>query len=258
MSAKKEVEIEKGKEKEKEASQKEKVEGKKEIKQDKSGRTQSMKALEKVDPSKEQKYVVYTVVYNKDINRDGRHGDILCVGCYPTFEKAKMKIQELMSSTGHDSFILTETGKWNPLQEGNAKITPVFVNKSNNVVEGPQSSIGRKEDPEETKKKFVEDLTQEKADENNKDHIEFFKHHCYLSIKNRAKLEYLRAQLVETEKCYQKHIEEAKAHYARHPEHEKEWLPCLKEKLEKRGEKELYSKIEAGYKFIRPQIVGTK
>ena len=42
----------------------------------------------------------------------------------------------------------------------------------------------------------------------------------------------------------------------RHPEHEKEFLPYLKSKLESREEQQLYSYIEACYKELREELLG--
>ena len=77
-----------------------------------------------------------------------------------------------------------------------------------------------------------------------------------MAVKNRARYQLAKRESEEAWANYKKREVKVRDHYVKFPEHERDFLPYLKSKLESREEQQLYEYIKAAYKEIRLELLG--
>jgi hypothetical protein len=226
----------------------------------------SLQALMKLRPNEaNNKISVFGFALNRDmIKEDGTldelHAVVIPLGSFHDVETAEKELTEIMSKTGHPGIIWGRYGQPIPLT---TKFNPENINEialdaKGRVVELESAQYIREKKEFERRQTLEKEVTEEAERETDKDDIEHFKRQCYLAIKNKATWEHHKDLAKQYKDNFIKRKEAVKDHYMRHPEHERDWLPYLKEKLAERGELELYSTIEAGYKCMREELLELK
>lgn len=226
-------------------------------------KVEGLQAITRLKPIKKSQYCVYTYALNKDIvNSDGKvddfRGMFFILGCFGSKTKAEEHVKELMLTTKHEQFYISEYGK--PIRietETNTdNISRIHIDTDNKIKELESEQYKKDREIYEKRIKLCNDVSKEAEEECNPDHIEHFKRQCYLAIKNRSIYEGYKNEYDTSFANYEKRKDLVRDHYKRHPEHEQQWLPYLKEKLTERGELMLYNTIESGYEKYRSDLLG--
>ena len=223
----------------------------------------SLQALSRLKPKKGSEWNTIAFALNRDIiDKDGKvddlYGMIFSLGSFDDQEKAENHAKNVISLTGHPGVIVAKYGCAVPLS---SKFDP------NNVVDVPVDLKGKminlessqyKHDKEtfEKRVKQEKEMVQEAEDETDINHIEHFKRQCFLAIKNRANYQMHQKQAEEYWNSYKKRETNVREHFKTHPEHEQNWLSYFKEKLEERGEAQIYDGIESAYLELRNELLG--
>lgn len=222
----------------------------------------SLQALTRLRAKRGSEWCTFAFVLNRDmIQPDGTlddlHAVVFPLGSFSDQEASDEHAKNVIAITGHKGVISARYGypvklttKFDP-----EAVTEVYVDNGR-IVELETQQYKREVEEYEKRIKQEQELVKEAEDETNPDSIEHFKRHCYLAIKNRASYNVHRKEADSAWNSYKKREAALRDHFARHPEHEKEWLPYLKQKLAERGELNLYTGIEAAYSEIREELLG--
>ena len=225
-------------------------------------RVNSLQAITRLRPKKGSEWCTFAFVLNRDmIKEDGTldelHAVVFPLGGFSERHQADEHAKNVIAITGHPAVISAQYGTPVKLT---TKFDPEVVTEvtlsNGKIIELESAQYKRETEEYENRVKQERELVKEAEDETDKDNIEHFKRQCYLAIKNRSTYEVASKQAEEAWKNYKKREEAVRDHFTRHPEHEKEWLPYLKQKLAERGEMKLYSGIEAAYSEIRDELLG--
>lgn len=213
-------------------------------------------------PNKCYPWSVFAYVLNKDmLNPDGTlddlHGIIFPLGSFKTEKKAFSHCEKVIRDTGHPAVVACNYGKPFRLTSNINELNTekIYVDDTGKIQKFQDDINKQQRETYEKRKRVEKEITEEANLETDESSIEYFKRQCYLAIKNKARLEHSAKELCESFDCFTKRKDNAYKHYLKFPEHEKEWLPLLKERLDQRGESELYKYIEFGYKSLRQEIL---
>lgn len=225
-------------------------------------RVNSLQALTRLRAKPQSKWCTFAFVLNKDmIKSDGTlddlHAVVFPLGGFPEQKQAEEHAKNVIALTGHPGVIAARYGAAVPLTskfDADA-VTEVRV-ENGKIVELENSQYKRENEEYERRMKQERELVQEAEDETNPDSIEHFKRQCFLAIKNRAAYQVHKREMEASWQNYKKRESAAREHFARHPDHEAEWLPYFKQKLAERGEMNLYLGVETAYKEIRDELLG--
>lgn len=224
---------------------------------------EGLQAITKLRPITGCKYCVYTYALNKDIiNSDGKvddfRGMFFIVGCFDSKKEAEDHIKDLIIKTKHSNFYISEYGKPIRIETNidSSNISKIYVDNNNKIKEMENEKYKQDKEFYEKQIKLGQDINKECEDECDLNHIEHFKRQCYLCIKNKTMYETHKKNMETSLENYKKREILVREHYEKHPEHEKQWLEYLKEKLQERGELALYNTIEKGYEQYRDEILG--
>lgn len=206
---------------------------------------------------------VFAYALNRDmIKKDGTLDDLHAVGfllgSYSNEEDASQFAKDIISLTGHPAIIAAKYAQPIFLTSNHdpSKVVEVPLDNKGKILELESNEYKHEKEMYEKRIKQEKELLKEANEETNPDSIEHFKRQCYLAIKNKASYVVHTKEAEKSLESYNKHQKLVKEHFIKHPEHEKEWLPYLKEKLTERGELDLYLNIEGGYKEIRNELLG--
>jgi hypothetical protein len=206
---------------------------------------------------------VFAFVLNHDIiDKDGKVDDlramVFSLGSFGDQERAEKHARSIIELTGHAGIIVAPYAQAVPLTTkfDGERVVEVKVDDKGKLLKLESAQYKSEREEYERRVKREKELVKEAAEETNHDSIEYFKRQCYLAIKDRASYEYHKKQMDEAWVNYKKHEAAAREHYGRHPEHEEQWLPYMKQKLEERGESALYTTLENGYHKLREELLG--
>jgi hypothetical protein len=223
----------------------------------------SLQALMRLRPKRGNEWCTFAFVLNRDIIKsdgslDELHAVVFPLGAFDDQLKAEEHAKNIISLTGHPGVISAKYGSPVPLTTkfDPSTVTEVPVDMKGRIIELESSQYKRERDEYEKRVKQERDIMKEAEEETNPDSIEHFKRQCYLAIKNRANFQVHSREADTAWQNYKKREMAVRDHFARHPEHEKDWLPYLKEKLTERGELDLYYGMESAYKEIRDELLG--
>lgn len=225
-------------------------------------RVNSLQALTRLRPKRGCEWGTFAFSLNRDmIKPDGTldelHAVVFPLGAFSDQSAAEEHAKNIMAITGHPGVVAARYGAPVPLTtkfDPNAT-TEVYLDNGR-IVELETAQYKREVEEYERRIKQEKELVREAEEETDPDSIEHFKRHCYLAIKNRASYQVHTKEAETAWQAYKKREMAVRDHFARHPEHEKEWLPHLKQKLTERGELNLYIGIEAAYNEIRDELLG--
>lgn len=222
----------------------------------------TLQAIMKLTPQdKKSKWSTFAYVLNRDILKsDGTMDDLYAMifplGSFKTQAEAETHAKNIILKTGHPAVTVAKYAAAVPLAR-NSKKTEVLIDKENNkIIELESQQYKHDKEIYEKRLKMERDLLKEVSEESDPESLEYFKRQVFLAVKNRTRLEYLKKELEEIEKNYLEYQDKVREHFSKYPEHEKEFLPYLKDKLTERGELQLYYAVDSGYHKIREELLG--
>jgi len=222
----------------------------------------SLQALTRLKPKRGSEWCTFAFVLNRDmIKPDGSldelHAVVFPLGAFDEQEKAEKHAKSIIEITGHPGVIAACYGSPIPLTTNfdPSVVEDVPVNMKGRLIKLESDQYKRDREQYEERAKIERELVKEAEEETDPDHIEHFKRQCYLAIKAKAKYQHHLDEYKSALDAYKKRESLVRDHYNRHPEHEKEWLPYLKEKLIERGESDLYQMLETGYNELRNELL---
>ena len=223
----------------------------------------SLQAIMRLRPKKEDSWGVFAFVLNRDmIKPDGTldelHAMVFSLGSRPNQAEAEKHATNVIAITGHPGVVAAQYGSPFPLT---TKFDPkhvqeVALDSKGRVIEMESAQYKRDREDYEKRAKHERDIMKEAEEETDPENIEHFKRQCYLAIKNRASFQVHTREADTAWQNYKKREANVRDHFARHPEHEAQWLPYLKAKLIERGEAALYHGLETAYKELRDELLG--
>jgi hypothetical protein len=197
---------------------------------------------------------VYAYVINKDIidsegNVDDLRAMIFHLGSFYDFEKAKQHAEKTIENTGYSKIIVAKYGLPVAIttKPSDNTIESVPVDIKGKLIKMETDEMKQQKKLYEEKIQYEKELYKECQDECDIDHIEHFKRQAYLATTHYTTYINLKQQSDKILKEFEIRKKLLNEHYNKHPEHEKQFLPFFKEKLDSRGENDLYLKIESNY-----------
>lgn len=224
---------------------------------------EGLQAITKLRPKSGCRYCVYTFALNQDIiDKDGKvddfRGMFFILGSFDKKEDAENHMEELMIKTKHAEFYISEYGK--PIristQIDTSNISKVYVDNNNKIKQLETEQYKKDKEMYEKRVKLENDIVKEAENEYDSDHVDHLQRQCYLALKHKVTCETRKQEMEKSTENYEKNLVAIREHYAKHPEHEKQWLPNLKEKLIERNEMPLYNIIESNYQKYRDELLG--
>lgn len=226
-------------------------------------RIESMKKIIRLVPKNGHEWGVVASVLNRDMIKpdgtlDDLHAMIFLLGSFDTKEKAETHAKCVIEETGHPDIRVAKYGVAIPLtiKDDFSTISLVSIDTTGKIRDLETAQYKKDKECYEKRLKLERDLIQESEEEFDPENIEYFKRQCYLAIKYKAQYESQMKELEIINNNYKKREKLLREHYEKYPEHEKEWLPYLKEKLTERGELPLYDAIETEYEKHRDELLG--
>jgi len=222
---------------------------------------QGLQNIIKLPMNRDFKWNIIAYSINKDIIDDQGIIDplraiITCLGSYKTKDEAITKVKELIEKTGHSHFKIIKYGMFAEITTDSTPeiVTTITVDMQGKIKEMESEEFKKQKELYEKKIAFEKEMLQECELECNVDHIEHYKRAAYLVTKHYLSYLDLKNQMEQTFKNYELRKKVLKEHLLNHPEHEEQFLPYFKEKLESRGEEELYYYIEKGYNTYKEEF----
>lgn len=205
-------------------------------------------------------WMVLAYAINKDVVQpDGTLDDLRAVifplGSFVTEQAATAHAMKIMEETGHPYIKVVHYGQPAPITTKPADAITVAVDLKGKIIDMEKQEFNEQKKLYEDRQKAEQELMLEVDNELDNNHWEHFKRAVFLALQNYT--DYLRSQkqmenfLIK----YKQHRVILNAHYQQYPEHEKEFLPRLKNKLISRGEEQLYTWIESAYEVYRSQLL---
>lgn len=223
----------------------------------------SLQALTRLRAKKGCKFCVFAFVLNRDmITKDGAlddlHAYVFLLGSFDNEKEAQEHAENIIAITGHPAVVSAKYAFPVPLSTkfDPKTVTEVQLDMKGKLIKLESDQYKQEKEYYEEKVKREREMVEEANEETNHDSIEHFKRQCYLAIKNRSAYIHNKKETEASWDNYKKREAAVRDHYFRHPEHEKDWLPYLKDKLTERGELHLYSSLEAAYKELREELLG--
>jgi hypothetical protein len=213
-------------------------------------------------PSIHTRYCVQAYALNRDLlqedgSLDDFYGIYVPLGSFATQEEADEEAKRLIEKTGYDCIFSAEYASPVPLTEiipqGNTFHVPIDVT-GKRIQKIDDDKYQREVQAYEDQQKREKEIEEETDNESNVDNIEYMKRNSFLAVKNYSKAQYHLENYNQAIKMYEERKANIQTHIAKHPKHKEEWLPFLKEKLEKRGEADLYNTIKIGFEKIQDDI----
>lgn len=223
----------------------------------------SLRALTRLRAKRGCDWCVFAFSLNRDMIKpdgtlDDLHAVVFPLGSFDDQNKAEEHAKNIIAITGHPGVIAAQYAAPVPLTikfDPNA-VTEVPVDMQGRLIEMESAQYKRERDEYERRAKQEREIMKEAEEETDPNSIEHFKRACYLAIKNRAAYQHHKREADSAWENYKKREMTVRDHFARHPDHEKNWLPYLKDKLTERGELALYQTLEAAYSEIRDELLG--
>lgn len=223
----------------------------------------SLQAIMRLRSASPDVWNVFAYVLNRDmIQADGTlddlHGVVFSLGSFRTKEEAAAYAKTVIEVTGHPSVMVAKFGM-------PAKLTVNFepgiveevkVDIKGKLLKFEDEQYKREKEIYEQRLKLEKELMEEAELETDPDSVEHFKRNVFVALKNKATQTFHDKAAKDAKDAYNKRVEVVRDHYKRHPEHELEWLPLLKQKLVERGEQHVYDGIFKQYVEQRLEILG--
>lgn len=223
----------------------------------------SLQELVKLKPRNQcHEWNIFAYVLNRDmIHEDGTldelYGMLFPLGSFADKDDADKEVERIIEKTGCSNVFRARYARNVPLTTKipSTNLINVPVDDKGKLIKLENQEFQQEKEQYEKRIKLEKELIKEAEEETNPDSIEYYKRQCYLAIKHVTELEALQKKIAEVEQNYQKRAKLVKEHYQKHPNHDQEWLPYIKETLTDRGELQLYHFLESGYQKYREQIL---
>jgi len=237
--------------------------------EEKQFKVDSLRSIMKLRPINGSEWNVFAYVLNKDmihndengsVKLDELHGLVFPLGGFSNKKSADKYAQKVRNITGYKFIASVPFGYATKLtyefEEDEFKMEK--LDGQGNVIQLESSQYKAEQDAYEKRLKIEKDISEEAEAETDPDSLEHFKRQVFLAIKNRAGFEAFTKQANTAWENYKMREKLVREHFSKHPEHEEQFLPFLKQKLEERGEKELYLSIETGYNELKDELLGLR
>ena len=214
--------------------------------------------LESRKPPTDQEFVIYAYfLYSEP--KDGVHGKQIFLGAYPTKKKALIEVAEIIKKTDHDSIYMCESCSWNDIDEV-VRVDRTFhldpTQKVRELETSFEDYLEQKFQKQDKIEEISKELDKEQKQELDPTSLEHYVHNWFLTIKNKSEYEYHKERAEHFEKMYNMRSERVQKQYTDNPSIDNDWLGIYEKKLERRGEKELFSVLKQGYMGLRKMILG--
>ena len=213
--------------------------------------------IEKIRAEPGQGFCVVAYFLSNEIGPDGCHGLWYFIGTFSSADQAKDKAIELIEKTGIRSIYAMQTCSW---QEINDKFAPdriklVPTDKRGKLRQQHEKEYQELSEQYEREKEIREELEEELTRESDSDSLEYYIQQWYRTIKNTALVEKLEADLKEIKNQLEESKDNLHEAYQKNPDHEKNWIPQLEDRLPKRGEEQLLEALKMGADKLREEIL---
>ena len=209
----------------------------------------SINALQKIMTLNNPTWQILAYVLNQD-KTDELRAMVFPLGSFKTEEAAEAQVKKLMEQTGYSRFVVARYGQPVPItNQADSINVPVDLKGKVLQMEKEDYAVQRRLWEERIQRE--QELLKEAEEECDVNHIEHYKRVAYLATTHYLNILHLTKQLEEKKKLFNQRKQDLLQHLSHHPEHETMFLPYFKEKLLKRGEEDLYLKIEAGYQQVK-------
>ena len=223
---------------------------------------QSLKSIMKLPIQRGCNWNVFTYVLNQDlIGEDGKIDDlravVFCLGSFYDKGEAENHAKAIIEKTGYTNIIVAKYGLPIPLSVNPSSdtIEILTVDMNNKIIELESDQYKRQKEAYEKKVKAEMDILNESQSELDEDNIEYYKRNVILAVKHYSMQKDLLMKAKEASQNFEKRKKILQEHLIKHPEHDDMLLPFLKEKLESRGENELYMRIETSYSELKKNLL---
>lgn len=202
----------------------------------------------------ENKWHVIAYAINKDIvdsngNIDSLRAMIAPMGSYKTEDEAMKETEKIIEKTGHHAFKIIKSGIFAEIstEPDSQIISTVTVDMQGKILKIENEEFEKQKKLYDKKLLYEKEIMEECQLECDPNSIEHYKRSAYLVTKHYMAYLELKNESEKMYKNYELRKKVLKEHLKNHPEHEAEFLPYFKNKLESRGEIDIYNKIENVY-----------
>ena len=222
----------------------------------------SLSEIMKLPVERNCDWCVYAYALNSDIiNENGKiedfRGLIFPLGCFNNLKKAENHAKKVIELTGYQNVVIAKYGLPIPMSTNPSRenIEILTVDQKGTIIELESQAYKRNIEAYNKKVKLEKEMMDELNDELNEDSLEYYKRLVYLTLQHNMNYNKSLKEMGEYLKNYEKRKNLLQEHLKRHPEHKDQLLPFLKEKLENRGEEELYMRLETSYIELKDKLL---
>jgi hypothetical protein len=219
------------------------------------------KLIQQKAPDYSMRWCVQAYALNKDILLEGGaidpfYGIYIPLGSFATEKEAEEHAKKLIELTGYDSIIVARYASAVPLTDVIEKenIVGVSVNVKGKLVNIENSKYKQENALYEERMKKEQEIQEEAEKETVFEDVEYMKRNCFMAVKNYSSAKYHEDLYKKSMESYEERKKNIRKHASQYPEHKDTWLPILKDKLERRGETELYESTKNGFEKIKENI----
>lgn len=212
-------------------------------------------------PDYSMRWCVQAYALNKDIvSEDGTvdpfYGIYIPLGSFATEKEAEEHVKKLIETTGYTSIIAARYASAVPLTDVMEKETVVGVpvDVKGKLVHLENTQYKQENALYEERMKKEQEIQEEAEKETVFEDIEYMKRNCFMAVKNYSSAKYHEDLYKKSMEMYEQRKKNIRKHASQYPEHKDTWLPMLKDKLERRGETELYEATKNGFEKIKKDI----
>lgn len=226
----------------------------------------TINALMKISQPKGQEFAVFTYFLNRDIitpegQVDNLYGVVFHMGTYPTFNRAEKRAKQIIEMTGCVDVIVAKLGLPARLtvHPDTHLVTEVPVDLKGKLIEMQNKSWAEEEKRAEEQMSIQEEILADKEAEKDPNHPEYFRHQCFLAIRNRANYQHYKKMADDAWERYKEREQKIREFYHDNPNGhgiEEVWLENLEKKLARRDEKALFAMMKTAYEEIRDELLG--
>lgn len=202
-------------------------------------------------------YCICDDILNSDGTLEDDRALVFLLGSFKSLKEAEDHVKYIIETTGYGHIVVSKYGV--PVKittkRDDSICESITTDLKGKIIEMDSHTLQKQKTLYEERAKQEQALVDESKEENNPESIEYFKRRAHLATKYVTTY----GELLDKANDYYKQYEEQKVllkkHLKKHPEHEAQFLPYLKDKLLIRGEDELYRNIEHNYLKYRQQIL---
>lgn len=213
--------------------------------------------LQKIKARNSYRYGIFAYVLNPN-KESNSYGEVIFIAAFKEKEKAREYAKALVVETHFQGIILVQT--LSPVElkmKRDSKYATVVTQDPSNekILELLKAKDEEIERERILKEEIQEEVKLERKEEEDPESLEYYKRLWISIIQSNEVIEQHREAIRKEENELAFLTEKLQKHNKNHPEHDEEFLPWLKAKLEKRKELFVYRDIEKGYKKLRDKTL---